>query len=292
MPRMYVRWVAAAVGVTVGWVTLSPAPAAYAGLDPLVRQRTSDITTNATASVTVGCLPGSLLFALGAEIHGGSGDVALTGLYPGPDLRAATAVATARSANPTPYAVTVSAICQPATRRAPDLVQASVQGGTQVEAECLDDDAVLFGLGYLLDQPVGPATGRVDALVPNPTLRRVSAHATDAAPGSRLTVFGICYAPRLDPGAPAPYRVEATTDEPGWPKAATTAPGDGSTFGVGGVIRGAGPVYFDALTALSSTVGGARASRTNAPASLLRVDNDDDDEESLTAYAIRGGTFH
>lgn len=296
MPRMYVRWAAAAVGVTVGvtvgWVALAPAPAAYAGVDPLVRQRTSDVTTNSTISVAVGCPPSSFVFALGATIQGGGGDVALTGLYPGPELRAGLAVATARSADPTPYAITVSITCQPFTLRQPELVQETVEGGAQVEATCSDDESVLFGLGYLLDQPVGPAPGRVDALVPDPTLRRVSVHASDVGPGSRLTAFGICYTPRLDPGVPAPHRVEATTDSPAWPKAVATEPDDGSTFGVGGVIRAAGPVYLDSLMALSSTVGGARASRANAPTSLSRVDGEGDDEESLTAYAIRGGTFH
>jgi hypothetical protein len=287
MPRMYVRWAAAAVGVTVGWIALAPASAAYAGLTPVVHQRTSDIDTNPTKSVTVGCPDHSYVFGLGAEIKGGGGNVLLTGLYPGPQLRSATAVAVARSGNPPPYGVTVSAICQPFTRP-PDLVQQTVQAGTEVDATCTDPDSVLFGFGYLLDQPAGPA-GRVDAIVPDATLRRVSVHASDTGPGSRLTAFGVCYAPNLDPGQPAPYRVEATTDAPGWPKLVATAPGDGSTFGVGGVIRADGPAHLDALTALSSTVGGARASRFNA--SLSRVDGDGEDE-SLTVYAIRGGTFH
>jgi hypothetical protein len=286
MQRMYVRWAAAAVAATVAWVGLAPAAPARAAVPPAVHQRTSDITSDPIKSVTVTCPNQSYVFALGGEIVGGDGDVLLTGLYPGPELHSARAVAQARSPHPAPFGVRVTAVCQPFTIRPPHLVQETVQGGVAIDATC-PGETVLFGLGYLLDQPVGPLSGRVDALVPDVTLKHVAVHASGAGPGSRLTVFGICYRPTMDPHQPAPHRVEATTDSTDWPKSVVTEPGEGSTFGVGGQVRADGFAHLDGLVPLSSTVGGARASR--GAGLMLLVD---DEEESLTVYGIRGGTFH
>src|SRR6267154_758808 len=86
---------AAAIGAIVG-----PAPSAYAGLTPVVEERTSLFGLSSPRSITVECPSGSWVFAVGGQIIGNNGSVLMTRMSPSDDLKSAIVEAKVRG-NPT-----------------------------------------------------------------------------------------------------------------------------------------------------------------------------------------------
>ncbi|MEV4411660.1 hypothetical protein [Catellatospora sp. NPDC049609] len=280
--------------LTAALVGALPAPTGAYADQPLTLEVNTSATDTAPKSVVVTCPADAWVHAVGGWTTGGGGRALLTRMEPAADLRSAIVAARPATTDTTEFSVTVQAMCI-RTQVPPQRVAATALLGDAVSVPCGDGESAV-GFGFALQRPTDD--WRVDQLLPNAALTRVSLHTAGTRPLlAPLTVFGICLPwPSSDPYV---CRKETTPVTSGaWPRTAALPPTGLGAFGVGGVVTGLN-THLDGFLVLPFAGGSVRAARlpgvalpplaarSGAAAAAVTTTSD-----AVTGYDTRIGTFY
>lgn len=293
---------AAAVALaTTGLVVVPGGPAHAGGRSPVRVAETSDSDDSATKTVTAECAGAGSVYAAGAEVIGGGGGVALTGMVPDARLTSVTVTATARTGHQGDWSLVAYATCDTLTI---PMVRTSttVESASTAEASC-DGNTKLVGTGFQVTGSVDQTY--VDEVAFGPGLRTVRVHTDGGADPASLTAFGICKLPTQMTGPPGGVRVETGSAHDGtWPKTTVTADPDPDlhVYAIGASAVGPGEFFLSALVpspnlrlagaeaVQASPLPGAAAALGTGRAGVAAADGDD--EGSVTVSGLLMSAFH
>ena len=137
-------------------------------------------------SAVARCPSGTMVMGSGGYIHGGNGNVVLTGVVPDANLETVTAYGKALPGNATPWAVVALAVCDDRSGGVERVMGISFFGNAR--AEC-PDDRVLWSTGF--NVPWATTTTYVSAVVPALDMSSVAVRGV-APPKSAVIAYAIC----------------------------------------------------------------------------------------------------
>jgi len=274
-------------------VTLPAAPAAAAVADHFHVARSTS-TSWPARSATVSCPPGQVVWGFGGLTIGGTGHVALTAVYPDPELGSVTAIARVRDGWQGPWAVRATATCWPAGNVG--LVRVGGQGGASAEASCPGQKRV-YASGFEVTAAKGAAYAA--AVVPEPDMSGVTVRAggsESADLGTRAyALCGLVNTPQI-----YIYRrtEETVAVDPGASTSAAAPPMSHSPSGWSWVT-GAGAsstrtdMFIDALGPNPElSLGTARMSRVSTTTASQRMAGVEEGGDEVTVWGTCIGAWY
>jgi hypothetical protein len=240
--------------------------------------------------VTVSCpYTDQAVYAAGARVIGGDGQVVLTAAVPDPTLSGVTAAARARAGYSGAWALVAYAVCDRSPFQ-PTREAQSADGQMNVTATC-PGAGRLTGTGFRFEGSVDHL-GLTEVTI-GPGIRSVRVGVGGPATPERVTAFGICR-PVTPDETPARDLLSDAESADQWPASAVVEESlsDMTVFGVGASVSGPGNPFLTALVpnpdlgrAVAEAAGGDAVSGFASMA-----DDGDDGEVSVTALVL--GVFH
>jgi len=260
-----------------------PSAAAHAAVAPVRVVADSDFDTDEAKVAVAECPEGQVVFGMGGRVNNGGGQVALTGIFPGPLLGSVVVSGRALAGETAPWSVTAVAVCHAPGDLEPERL-ASDPGQFVAEDDC-PDGKVLYGVGFRIPDADGDEFVR--AVVPSDDLSHLTVRADGPGvdPGN-LVAQGICAHPILrferTEAPPTAFNEVSPKDAvAGQPETLNVDMGSGM-FGAGAEVVGAQGVLIDALVPTPNLKGAyGRAQKASATTSLALTADDEDDWQLL-----------